>query len=399
MQNGKYFSSRQTFKDFTDTWMVEHAEKNLKTMTINRYRGMLPTINAAIGNIELTKLQPLHIIEFMSDLAEKGKRLDAKCTSVVDLAKLTQKIGKEKFAKEAGLAYSTLRQAERGKPVSYKTAMTICETLGRKFEKTFVSDNTSKYSEKTLLHYYRLISVILQTAVYWQIIPDNPCDRVRPPSVKRKEAKAFDDAETTALIKHLEKAENPFRTAIYLLLDTGMRRGELLGLKWGDLNLTDGRLTIERNLLYTPEKGVFEDTTKTESSNRMIALSKNMVTLLKRYSAYQKERRLAAGDRWVQTDYVFTDWKGEAMRPDTLSRWFTKFIATTKLPRLPLKSLRHTNATHLIMAGVPVRAVSDRLGHAQPTTTLNVYSHAIKSYNEQAAQSSPLAMLAGNNGD
>lgn len=213
----------------------------------------------------------------------------------------------------------------------------------------------------------------------------------------RKEAEAFSEEEVIKILDGLDNADKPFRTAIYLLLDTGMRRGELCGLKWDSVNFEEGYVTVSGSLLYTPELGLFEDGTKTESAIRTIYLSEYMIPILKTYKAWQAEQRLSVGDQWQDNDrgddFVFTRWNGKPIYPNSLSKQFKKFVQAHGLPELPLKSLRHTNATMLVVSNnVDIRTISNRLGHSQTSTTLNIYAHAVKSKNQQAAQYSPLSV-------
>jgi integrase len=115
-------------------------------------------------------------------------------------------------------------------------------------------------------------------------------------------------------------------------------------------------------------------------------LPASAIDMLKSYRAWQAECRLQLGDRWQLSDRLFTNWCGEPIRPDTVSAWFHSFIKKTDLPQVSIHSLRHTNATLQIMAGVPLRTVSDRLGHAKTSTTSDIYSHAIQSSDEAAAE-------------
>jgi integrase len=327
-------------------------------------------------------------MQFMDNQKEAGNRRDAKYTVVVKLpAELKKRgIGKKAFAKAAGISYSTFHQAMNGKPVAHRTARLISDALGKDIEKAFrVVSADRGLAGSTQLHYYRLISVILQTAVYWQFLEVNPCDRVKPPKVRRKEAEYLDDGEALRLIGLLNEAADPYRTAIFLLLYLGCRRGELLGLKWKHINFDKGIVTIEQAALYTPELGIFIDTPKNEISARVVKISADILAMLRSYKAWQSKQRLLAGDQWHDDGFVFTRWDGQVIRPDTLSSWFGNFAAKTDLPHISLKSLRHTNATLMIMAGVPIRTVADRLGHAKTSTTTDIYSHAIQSMNEQAA--------------
>ena len=176
-----------------------------------------------------------------------------------------------------------------------------------------------------------------------------------------------------------------YRTAITVLLFTGMRRGELLGLEWRDVNFQKGTISITRSSLYLPERGTFEDETKNQSSNRVIRAPKAVMTILRDYQRWQLEQRLAAIDYWQDSGKLFTSADGSPMHPDVLSGWFHDFIRTTDLPPIHLHSLRHTNATLAIANGVAVTTVAGQLGHASPTTTMKVYAHSIQAAQAAAA--------------
>lgn len=138
-------------------------------------------------------------------------------------------------------------------------------------------------SAKTIQHYHRFISSILQTAVQWQIILYNPCDRVKPPKVEQKESRFLDDVEVMELFHCLKKQPIQYKTLITLLVYTGMRRGEVCGLKWSDIDFNNQTITIQRALLYLPNKGIFEDTPKTNTSQRIIKVADTALQLLKEH--------------------------------------------------------------------------------------------------------------------
>ena len=165
-----------------------------------------------------------------------------------------------------------------------------------------------------------------------------------------------------------------------------MRRAELLGLEWRDIDYLNRCVHIRRNSLYVADKGTFEGSTKNESSNRVINLPDNAVQLLKEYKRYQDSIILEMGTAWQGTGRLFTTKDGKPMHPDTLSGWFHEFIKRKGLPDVSVHSLRHTHATLMIAAGVNIKTVSSRLGHASVTTTGNIYTHAIKSADEAAAE-------------
>ena len=117
-----------------------------------------------------------------------------------------------------------------------------------------------------------------------------------------------------------------------------------------------------------------------------ISVSKQIIQMLKNHKTEQIKMKTELGDKWIDTDYIFTAWNGAALHPDTISSWFRKFVKKYDLPDISIHSLRHTAATMLLMNGLPVKAVSSRLGHANAVTTSAIYSHALQSADEKAAE-------------
>lgn len=236
-----------------------------------------------------------------------------------------------------------------------------------------------RLSGQTILHYHRLISVILQTAVEWQYIPANVAERVKPPKAEATEAVYLDDKQAIHLLELLEDQPIYYRTAVTVLLFTGMRRGELMGLVWSDIDFDHNTITIQRATQYLPDMGVFTAETKTKSSHRVIKAPATAIHALKQYRTWQRITFLQMGQPWEEGQRVFVTQNGTPMHPDTLTSWFGSFIKTTDLPPIHIHSLRHTNATLQIANGVAVTTVAGTLGHSTANTTTKVYAHAIQS--------------------
>lgn len=230
---------------------------------------------------------------------------------------------------------------------------------------------------------------MLETAVKWQIIVSNPCDRVQPPKVERKEARYLDEKEAAEILELLQSEPLKFRTMITLFLYSGMRRGEMCGLTWGDIDFSTGVIDINKSSLYLPTKGIFDDTTKNKTSNRSIKIPRFVLELLQEWKKEQTLLCMRSGTAWKGTRgsacKVFTQDSGKPIHPDTVTDSFRKFIQKNNLPSACVHSLRHTNATLMIASGIDIRTVSKRLGHAQTSTTSNIYTHAIRTADEIAA--------------
>ena len=242
-----------------------------------------------------------------------------------------------------------------------------------------------KLSPQTVPEHYRLIRKILATAVKWQLPSNNVAQRADPPVVPYQELKYLDEAQTLKMLELPENEPIQYKTMINLLVFTGIRRGELCGLEWKDIDFDNRVMYIVRSSQYIGNATIITKEPKTKSSIRKISISPSICTLLRKYKVWQNQEKLKAGDRWIEHDRLFTQWNGKPISPDTVTDRFGKFIKRSNLPHVTLHSLRHTNATLMIAEGTDVCTVSKRLGHANTATTLNIYTHALKTNDREAA--------------
>jgi len=388
VRNGQIADGRIKFQDFADRWFSDYAETQLRSRTVVRYRELTRRIYPVIGHLYIDKIRPAHLMNFYKELS--ATTISTKYHCKIDFKARLKEIGlsKTECAEKAGVSLAVLSSIYQSKNIETESAQKIAAALNVPIETLFDPINTEKtLSSKTVLHYHRLISSIMQTAVKWQVIVSNPCERVDPPKIQQKTAEYLEAEEAIRLLELLEENSVPiqYRTAVTVLLFTGMRRGELLGLKWPDIDFDKQTISISRSLLYLPGKGVFEDETKNVSSNRVIKIPSTATASLRSLRVWQMEQRLALGEHWSYTEYIFTAQDGTPMHPDTLSGWFRDFIKKTDLPQIHIHSLRHTNATLSIANGVAVTTVAGQLGHANATTTTKIYAHSIKSAQAAAA--------------
>ena len=167
---------------------------------------------------------------------------------------------------------------------------------------------------------------------------------------------------------------------------SGLRRAELLGLRWQDVDLDAGLLRVAQSWNYVPGTGTYISTPKTEGSIRCLRISTSAVAILRTYKAWQDGLRLSLGDAWQDTDgRVFTSEMGRPIFPSSMTAWLRKFIRRTGLPSSSVHSLRHTYASLLLAERTPLVVVAHNLGHAQASTTANIYAHTIQSAEVAAA--------------
>lgn len=382
---GIVLDTNMTFgKYINDVWLPR-VENNIKPTTFIRYKGMLGRIIPALGNFKIGQLQPFHLYTFYDNLRET-KREDVKCTPNDEAKKLMKTETRPELSNHIGISMTTIDVIRAGKRIGIETAVKVADYFKVKPEKVFEMTGEN-LSDRTVLHHHRLISTIMQSAVYDEVIASNPCKRTQAPRVEHKEARYLDDLQAEKLLDLIaENADHPFDVMIPLILHTGMRRGEVCGLNWGDIDFDNCTINICRSLLYLPDKGVFENDTKTFSSTRVIKVGQEIIDILFDFRNWQRNKAAELGDQWIESGKVFTAWNGKPINPGTVSAWFHKFVIENNLPYISIHGLRHTNASIMISNGVPITTTAKRLGHSTSATTSKIYAHAIASADAATAQ-------------
>ena len=238
-------------------------------------------------------------------------------------------------------------------------------------------------SSQTVRKVHAVVHRALHQATRWNLVVRNVADLVIPPRLQRHEMSTLNEAQARAL---LEAAAGDRLEALYVLaMTTGMRRGELLALRWEDVNLDDGSLSI-RGSLHRSREGFTIAEPKTAGSRRHVALGRLAVDALRRHRVHQAEERLLHGSRWENQDLVFANELGRPIEATNLiRRSFAPMLARAGLPRIRFHDLRHSAATLLLGQGIHPKIVSERLGHSRVGTTLDLYSHVTPHMQREAA--------------
>lgn len=379
IKKGEVANGKMKLCDFADYWFSHYAEKNLRRRTIARYRELMVEINTELGHLRLEQIRPAHLLDFY-DLLARAKPKNATFCCTIDLKKTLkdQRITQAAFSKQHSISLTTIRTAYHRNPISRLSAEKISTALQLPFAGCFQpAQPQATLSGTTVRHYHSLLSSMLGDAVEWQFIPYNPCSRVAPPKADSPEIIYLDDEQTKHMLQLLKTEPEHLRRAVACSVLSGMRRGELLGIEWKDFDWEGKRLDISRTSQYLPGTGVFTDDTKNDGSARYIPLSDQEIELYQEQYLWQQKQAVLLGAEWAATDRVFTYENGRPLRPDRLSTWFKNFVRRTDLPDIHLHSLRHTCATLRIADGDAVTTVAKQLGHADATTTLQIYAHAI----------------------
>jgi integrase len=253
------------------------------------------------------------------------------------------------------------------------TPMRVQSYLGRSLSRKCHRKSGGDLSAQTVRHFYRCLKRSLALAVRWGLIPRNPCDLVDAPRVEQTEMKALDERQLLALLAAIRQTRH--HVPVLLAATTGMRLGEILALKWSDIDLECRECQVVRSLQQT-DAGLSFKTPKTRRSRRTILLPQMAVTALKAHRAQQNEERLLMGAGYDDQGLVFARPDGSMWPPVQFSSDFRRLIRRHGF-NIRFHDLRHTHASQLLKAGVPVKVVSERLGHATASITLDVYSHVL----------------------
>ena len=248
-------------------------------------------------------------------------------------------------------------------PVQIKAWHTELRSRGRR--------NGGALSARSVQLAHRVLHRALADAVRWHLLPNNPASAARAPKVERTEMQVWSVEEAARFLAAVAGAR---LSALWVLaLHTGLRRGELAGLRWKDLDLAEGSLTVAQQRTTAAYQVVVA--APKARSNRQLTLAVPTVEALRTHRSTQRRERLAAGPAWEDSGYVFVDELGRPYHPQRLRVMFEQACKATGLPAIRLHDLRHTMATLALQAGVHPKVVQEQLGHSGIEVTLDIYSH------------------------
>ena len=238
-------------------------------------------------------------------------------------------------------------------------------------------------SARTVQYHHRILSESLSHAVKMGLLSRNVAEAVHPPRVLRKNIATLAPEDVPIFLAEAAKERTPYYVLFYTALYTGMRLGELLGLRWCDVDLDMASLSVVQALYK--RSGVCQMIEpKSFGSRRRIALSPSLALLLRRYKTEQQAERILLGGSLG--DSVFRHIGGKPLDPGVVSHTFARVLEKAGLPHIRFHDLRHSHATLLLKGGVHAKIVSERLGHANIGITLDTYSHVLPGLQERAAE-------------
>ena len=316
--------SKVTVNEFLDRWEQEWATGHLGGKSFERYTELLRThVRPHMGTTRLQRVRPTDLSQLYADLLLRGKK------------------GQRQDGVREGL------------------------------------------SPQTVAYVHRVLHRAFGHATVWGLTSSNPAASVEPPKLQRAELEILTEAQVKTVLQKLRG--RPIYLIAALGLSTGMRRGELLALRWKNVDLETCKIQVEKSLEQT-KAGLRLKTPKTRHGLRSLSVAKSVVAELKAHKAAQAEQRLALGLGKDQgAGLVFRRPTGEPMVPNSVSTDWRRLVRVLGLPKVSLHAWRHTHASQLIASGMDVLKISRRLGHGSPSITLDVYGHLFDSGDDRAA--------------
>jgi integrase len=239
-------------------------------------------------------------------------------------------------------------------------------------------------SARTVRLTHSVLRSALNQALRMGLIYRNPATVVYQPKLKEADMKVLDENQVRSFL--IAAKGHRLETLFKLEVTSGLREGEILGLKWSDLDWENHQLKVQRQLQRVPGVGLMFSEPKSAAGRRMIMLGSDTIASLKAHSSRQHAERVFAGDKWQENDLIFPSTIGTPLEPRNLFREFKDLLRKASLPDIRFHDLRHSFATLALSQGVSVKVVQEMLGHSDASMTLKVYSHTTPGMQKEAAK-------------
>lgn len=361
------------FSELCEWYYEQIAVHKLKPTTYYNNKKMMDLyVLPYLGNMKLKDINTARIDALFNELFRHGRKREM--YQLRDPNFIPEGT-RRPVSRSSKVNLNTVKTCIQGVPVMRDTAERLAATLSMKLKDAFIKVETTDtgLDEGSIKRVRTALSPIFSTAVKKELLLKNPVTNATTPSCGEVMKKEFLDAEQCKeLLGFADEVSNPqVARAIKTLLFTGMRVGELTALHWEEVDMEKCTLVVKYNLYRL--NGEYRLTSpKTKSSARLITLPPQVIEIFKEQKAWQEKRRAEVGNRWIERDAVFVGQFGEYMNKTYINTEFKELLKKHDFPNIHIHDLRHANASLLINMGVPVKVISEHLGHCDTRTTVNI---------------------------
>lgn len=250
------------------------------------------------------------------------------------------------------------------------------------------------YSSNYIQRMHEMIRLLLRVAFKWELMQKDIASLIQAPRIQKKTMNVWTIGQVNEFLKFTKHSR--YHPVYFLAAYTGMRKGEILGLTWDDVNFEEKTISINKTLYHIKDEFLLQEP-KTSSSVRTIHIDDDIIRVLKKQKVKQNLERLKYGGVYKEHNMVFAQETGEFVNPPGVNGLFTRFIKQSGLPRIRFHDLRHTHATILLQMGVNPKLVAERLGHSSVNITLDTYSHVLPSMKKDLTEQFSKVMKGGQN--
>lgn len=327
VETGEYISTGDLkFGEFVDDWVNKHAKINLEKTTLKNYQIHLNNyLIPKFGNMKINKIKTIHIVNFLNDISKPGAAKN-----------------------------------------------------GRK----------EPLSDSTIYEFDKILRVIFNKAVEWQVMKDSPMRNLSRPKIKKKTMNYYNEEDVYSLFKALYQEHIVWRMFFITSAMSGMRRAEVIALQWSDINIDEGYIRLTRSIPLLIEGKPYIKGTKSNEDERIVYMPDWYMDELRGFKEYWDDERFAVGDKWLggTDEYLFHNGYGLSYTPNNATNTWEKIIKRHELKRIRLHDLRHTMITYLLNSGESPFNVSKRAGHANSKITTDTYGHVDERGGKSAAK-------------
>lgn len=391
-----YVQKMPTFRAYADYVLQTKQDAKVRDTTLNQYKYLLPRLLDEFGDDLLDQITPVRLNRFYGKLQSSEVMIPASALAIPQkLIKYLKAndITYKRLHDMSGVAENTISLAVRGTKVSSNTAERICKALDLNIGDYFyIISNSRPISGKTVQEHIRLLNTILKTAVKERILEYNPVDGSTPPRIEKKPVNYYQPDEISKIWECLANEDIRWQMIISLLIVTGCRRSEIIGLRWDNILWDNALIHIDHEVLYNEDQGLYIFNATKNLDEKYVQVDQTTMDQLrdfrKSFEADMHHLRLPEED-WPEYIFYQAEDVTMPMHPSSINRFLTRFSEKYGFRKINPHALRHSLASALIADGVDVYAVSKQLGHKRESTTREIYAHQINDHQAKVAERIP----------